>query len=208
MGKVTRKLVLSLLAFQFNAITAPAVIVYDESWNASDAGWTHRISGQMSMTFSQTNSPDGGALAGIFSSINYPTPDFDVFRVEGEASGGHFGGNYWSENGQVPFCLSFDFLALDERPSSLLLRFCGSSGGFTSVFFTALSDQADQVGTWQRIRAPLQFSSSAWVGGTREDFSNALRNVQWIEVQVCRNGTSPQTFVIDHFTSVNLPPAD
>ena len=194
-----------LLLSLATCLTAKGIVVYEEDWDSSDCGWQHRTSGEMNVCFSATNSPDEGALIGVFPALDCPSPDADVFNADAWASGGMFVGDYWS-SGQSPYCLSFDFYAQDVLPSCLHFRFRSSSGVGTNGFFMCLDDQLTTVGTWQRIQVPFQFSSNRWFGGSAADFSNALSNVEWAEVQVLRNGTGSQTYVIDHFSRVDWPP--
>ena len=188
------------------SVAVQGIMVYRESWDSSACGWSNRFSGPMVMHFSSTNSADNGCLAGVLGDLDYPKPQFDVFRAGSESSGGLFVGDYLATDGQIPYSLSFDFVPCDVLPSSFIFRCCGSKSGVTNTFFTSLADQLTSSGMWHRITVSLQYNSNTWIGGSAADFSNLLSNVEWIEVQVGRSGTIPQTYVMDHFARVDWVP--
>jgi hypothetical protein len=218
-GSVGRWMALAfVLCLPLFATPANALVIYRDSWDDSACGWSNRPAGPMVIRFSSTHSPDAGSLAGGLGGIDVPSPDFDVFKADDKSSGGMFVGDYLVTQGQVPYSLSFDFLPVDVLPSSLIFRFRGAKDGVTNTFFTCLmdrftelwlpcmTDQCAKPGTWNRVTVPFQFNSNVWMGGAADAFSNALMNVQWIEVQVGRRGTNEQTYVLDNFARVDWFP--
>ena len=51
--------------------------------------------------------------------------------------------------------------------------------------------------TWQGVTVSLGYSGG--LGGTAAAFSNTLGSVNWIDIQVARNGAGAQTYYFDNF---------
>lgn len=174
------------------------VVRHTETWSASIAGWGARELDGMDVFFQATEGQPAGALAGWFGAQEESVPETDAFRATADSSGGSFTGNYWEHYDEF-FGWSFDFKAGNVFPSMLQVRF----GGAGSVFFANVLSQVGNIGGWNSITTPTTFNGN-WFGGTAEQWSNALANVEWVEVQVTRNTPMEQTYYIDNFDN-NLP---
>ncbi|HPC20312.1 MAG TPA: C25 family cysteine peptidase [Kiritimatiellia bacterium] len=179
---------------QPTAATGP----YTEPWEVSLEGWVDRDAGEMEVSFAPAAGHPGGAMAGTFAEqTSAPVPELDAFRATADSSGGAFTGNYFEQYDEF-YGWSFDFYAGDVLPSLLQVRFSGA--GY--VFFANVLSQVTSVGRWYTLTTPKNYAG--WFGGTAEQWSNALASVEWVEVQVVRNGTGEQTYLLDNFSN-NLP---
>lgn len=174
------------------------VVRHTETWSSSIAGWGARELDGMDVFFQAAEGQPAGALAGRFAVQEESVPETDAFRATVDSSGGAFAGNYWEHYDEF-YGWSFDFRAADVFPSTLQVRFSGAG----SVFFANVLSQVGNIGGWNSITTPTTFNGN-WFGGTAEQWSNALANVEWVEVQVSRNTPMEQTYYIDNFGN-NLP---
>ncbi|MBU0676699.1 MAG: hypothetical protein KJ626_01155 [Verrucomicrobia bacterium] len=175
-----------------------SAIFFTETWDADNAGWVDRDTLEMLVAY---NAFDGGTLAGTFSLQTIGVPEVDAFRATSDSSSGSFFGDYYAGLGAV-YGLQFDFFAENNLPSAALVRF--SDGTFT--FFRSFLSQIGSVGEWNDIYVPLE-SSAGWFGGSSTAFTNALGNVQWVEVQLARNNIGSQTYYLDNFAHADSLPA-
>ena len=170
-----------------------------EGFGTTSAGWEDRDAGEMAVSHSGEEGVPAGSLAGVFASQGgVPIPETDAFRAATNASGGGFAGNYWAHQTNF-FGWSFDFRAEDALPSTLQVRF----GGAGSTFFANVLPQVTSVGRWHAVTTPTGFAGG-WFGGPAAQWSNALGAVEWVEVQVARNGAEAQTYRLDNFGN-NMP---
>jgi hypothetical protein len=174
------------------------VVRHTETWSSSIAGWGARELDGMDVFFQAAEGQPAGALAGRFAVQEESVPETDAFRATVDSSGGAFAGDYWEHYDEF-YGWSFDFRAADVFPSTLQGRFSGAG----SVFFANVLSQVGNIGGWNSITTPTTFNGN-WFGGTAEQWSNALANVEWVEVQVSRNTPMEQTYYIDNFGN-NLP---
>ena len=177
---------------------AGAVSSYLEPFSTSASGWTGNGDAGMTVTHSLQQGMPAGSMKGVFAAQDVPVPQAGAFRATAESSTGQFAGNYWVQGSHF-YGWTFDFLPEDVLPSILQLRFHGEG----TTFFANLLPQVTTVGQWQRVAAPTIYAGS-WFGGTAAQWSNALANVEWVEVLVSRNGASVQTYYLDNFDN-NVP---
>jgi hypothetical protein len=145
-----------------------------------------------------TNGHPGGCLEGSFEAGLLP--DADAFRADALSSGGAFAGNYRSRLAAIAGW-AVDVRALDVLPSAATIRF-GSEG---TNFFRSILPQLPSAGPWHRVFVPLD-STNGW-SGPLAAFSNALLDVEFVEVQVVRDGSGPQRYALDNFELVLRVPS-
>jgi hypothetical protein len=167
-----------------------------ETWAADEGGWVDRDPGEMDVSFSAAGAP-GGSLAGVFPPS--VSPDADAFRAATNSSGGAFTGNYRSKFALIAGW-RFHFQAEDIPASSATVRF----GDGTNTFFRSFTNQVTSTGVWHSVFLPLG-SSTEW-SGPAGLFSGTLFNVEFVEVQIVRNGTATQRYGLDNFELVRLEP--
>jgi hypothetical protein len=134
-----------------------------------------------------------GSLQGSFNALTFPTPQTDAWRANSGTATGAFTGNYWALTNFTGW--QFMFFASNVLPSSLVVRF----GDGTNVFSYAIGTAAMATGNWYAVSVPLTYSI-IWKGGSAGQFSNALSSVNFIDIEVSRNGNKKQTYFIDNFS--------
>ena len=175
------------------------VVTCTETWATATAGWVDRDAVEMVVSHTAEAGRPAGALVGVFAlQSGVPVPETDAFRATTNSSGGGFTGNYWEHQSSF-HGWSFDFQAGEVTPSTLQVRF----GGGGSVFFANVLPQVGPAGSWRTIQTPTTHAGG-WFGGTAAQWTNALSNVEWVEVQVARNGAEEQRYYLDNFGN-NLP---
>jgi hypothetical protein len=185
----------ALLAALWILPAAGDVIWMRETWDEDDAGWAGATS---EMTLEQS-AFGGGTLKGLFLAQTVPTAEVGGFRATSASSGGAHVGDYWAS----PYGFSgwrFDFYAADVLPSSLYVRFYDGA----NTFQANLLDQITATAQWTALTTPgPAFGVDAWIGpGGAAGLSNALAQVQWIELRVERNNVGSQSFYLDNFQQV------
>jgi len=170
-----------------------SVTTYAEGFDSTTAGWVDRDTNEMVVAHAAGAGNPAGSLAGTFAEQSLPVPEVDAFRATTDSSGGRLTGNYW-EYQSAFYGWSFDFNAEDVQPSTLQVRFRGNG----STFFANVLPQVGAVGQWKTIATPTTYAGG-WFGGTAAQWSNALANVEWVEVQVARNGATAQDYRLDNF---------
>ncbi|HOW98757.1 MAG TPA: PEP-CTERM sorting domain-containing protein [Kiritimatiellia bacterium] len=193
--KMKSCLVTILVALAASAPPILAAVIYTETWDATDAGWASG-SGDLSVSYAGGFGDPGGSLLGSFSAQEFPDPQTGSFYADSGASGVSFTGDYWSDLGNF-YGWTFQFLAADVLPSSLYMRF--SDGANT--YQANLLSQLGGVGSWSTLTTPaLTYGLGGWVGpGGLSGLSNALANVQWVEVRLDRNQEAGQSYYLDNF---------
>jgi hypothetical protein len=193
--------VLGCVAVLISTGTSRAALVYKEGWSGTDLeGWTTKAS-YLTLSHSSSEGDPAGSLQGAFAEQGIPMSEVDSFRATAAASGGSFVGNYWEDFSGAFWGWRFSFYAANYMPSELSFRF---SDGANVLFYNALP-QLGGTGAWYAISVPA-LSASNWFGGAPAVWSNALGNVQFVEVQVSRNtSTDAQVFYLDNFETVAIP---
>jgi hypothetical protein len=191
-----RSIVLSLIAAW--SLAAPAAVVFVESFGSGSAGWVDRDPLEMNVLPSVFGNP-GFSLEGTFSLLGSPSIQTDAFRATAASSSGNFVGDYAS----LPDFSGwrFDFVAQTILPSDLNFRI--SDGA--NIFTWAVSPAELSVNYWRTVFVPAEFSAG-WIGAGATQFNTALTNLQWMEIQVTRNGLSAQKFNIDNVEVLDFIP--
>jgi len=205
----TTKLMAAMLALVCQAATGRGddYVTYRESWVGGGAKGWHEASGWASVS-GTTLGLDGASLGLRFPAQPVALPEIDSFVADGGSSGGLFVGDYVSGS-NTAHSIAFDFLAQTVLPSALWFLFQGSSGGSTNTFMVSVGQGAQATGEWCRITVPLRFEATNWItSASAGDFSNALTNVEKLEVRVVRSGTQPQLYALDRFSLTIGLPAD
>ena len=159
-------------------------------------GWYSR-DGEMTVSHSGSGGNPGGAMLGSFAAQPFfPIPQTDSFRLDSGSATPTQAANflgYYRYIGLNPDRVTwvFDFKAEDILPSDLVFRFSDGSNTFFYPF--AISS----VGAWNRVYVPLSYSAG-WIGGNASLFDLARQNVTSIEIQVTRNGTGFQRYLVDN----------
>ncbi len=179
-----------ILLFGVVAGAARGAVLYTSTFSSGDDGWVDRDSNEMIVSWANSFGNTAGSLLGFFDSQDVPVPETDAFRANGSTAGGSFVGDYTAANAGE---LVFNFYALDVKPSDLVLRLNGN--GYT--FFRSVGSQVVSVGSWYTVTVPLVWDVN-WIGSGSSDFSTALAGVNWIDVQVTRNGSDSQSYYLDN----------
>jgi hypothetical protein len=186
--------------------SAQDTLIVEEGWHGGfTEGWRNAVPGGMTDVYWSAFSP-GGILGGRADGQLFPVPESGAFFADASASGGRFAGNYYAD-GYEPESFRFDFLAGETSPSYLWLNWAGQYGGTTRVFRTLWTNLLPR-GVWQSITVPLAYGSGGWSGGSETEFTNALADVQWVEVRVTRNGPGEQSYYLDNFGVSLLVPGN
>jgi hypothetical protein len=186
---------LLMAAVAATAISSHAAVFYTETFDSTVDGWTSRDPGKMLNSWDSFGDPSG-SIEGTFNAQVFPTPQTDAWHANSGSSTGAFTGNYWTD---VPGFAGwqFSFYASNVMPSTLTVRF----GDGTNTFSYAVGSQVNSVGAWYTINVPLTYN--LWFGGSAAAFSNALSSVNFIDIEVTRNGTTKQSYFLDNFGLVN-----
>lgn len=187
-------LVATLFAGLLTGLAQGAVMMVEEF--QADPNWQSR-DGEMTVAWSSGVGNMAGSLQGTFADQAIPFPEIDAFRIDFNASGGPWIGDFhtlYPSNTQ----LTFDFMANDVLPSSLVIQI---SDGFTT-FIRNLFPQLGGVGSFINLSAPLAYDGN-WLGGNALQFSNVLGSVNFIDIQLARNSTASQSYFVDNFAINN-----
>ncbi|HPC19358.1 MAG: hypothetical protein KBC66_08845 [Kiritimatiellae bacterium] len=179
-----------------SVIMASGATPYVETWNEDIQGWGDRDAAGLAVQHDSESGIPPGALMGMFSPQEVPMPEADAFHATATSSAGAYIGNYWQMQDGF-FGWRFDFYAARVLPSDLVVRF----GGAGNVFFTNVKPQVGGTGTWYAVQTPATYEG--WFGGTEIQWSNALANVEFVEVQLTRNTTQEQIYYIDNFSNTS-----
>lgn len=173
-------------------VSESAILDVPETF-ASQNGWVDRDASEMVVAPSVGTGNPAGSLEGTFATQGFAFPETDAFRITSGSSGGNFTGNYFTTApGFTSF--EFDFLASDVLASDLILRISGNS----HLFILGFSSQVTGVGSWQHVTMSLNHAAG-WLGGSASDFNDMLGGVDFIDVQVSRNGATEQSYYVDNF---------
>ena len=123
-------------------------------------------------------------------------PELGAWTTAGEAGEANaYAGDYAGSGVKE---IGFRFLAADTLPSSALVRWKGG----TRSYFKKLDLSDASVGEWVDCVLSLEgLEAGGWTGAgtTEEQFSSDLRDVKWVEVQVCRKGMEAQEYQLEGF---------
>ena len=168
--------------------------LFTETWDEDDAGWVAATT-EMSV---QHSGFAGGTLQGTFAEQALLVSEVGAFHADADASEGVYTGDFFDEFDLNAFYgWEFDFYAADVLPSSLYVRF--NDG--VNTYQANVLNQLTATETWTSLATPgFEFGLSGWIGPDGETgFSNALTNVEWVEVRVERNNVGEQDYYIDNF---------
>lgn len=169
---------------------APAAILQVEDFSVDPtAGWSSR-DGEM------TVGNDSGSLLGTFGAQDVPFFESDAFRVDAAPWIGDYNTLYPGFAS-----LSLDVFAATVLPSSMIIRI----GNGSTTFIRNLLPQITSVGAWiPGVAVPLAYDAS-WLGGDATQFDAVMADVNFIDIQIGRNGTDEQQFRIDNFSLLDDP---
>jgi hypothetical protein len=190
MNKLSKNLMMVSLGALLGG-TAQGAVLSTDDFLAGNEGWADRDAG-VDMTVGWTGVGPGfgnpaGSMQGTFGAQGVPASEVDAFRLSGV-------GDLWGANpGYSLDSFTFDFYSDDILPGDLIFRINGSGG----TFIRNIASYATSLDSWQGVTVSLGYSG--WLGGTEASFSNTLGSVNWIDIQVARNGTGAQTYYFDNF---------
>ncbi len=176
------------------AAPARAAVLATETFGSGSSGWVDRDPSEMTVSYNAGFGNAAGSLQGSFASQGSPAFESDAFRATAASSGGAFSGDFYTTYPTFS-AITFDFLALDILPSTLIFRI----GDGVNTFLYNVNPQLTSLATWTTINVSLAYSGS-WLGGSAAQFSNVFSNVTFMDVQVARNGTGSQDYFLDNFT--------
>lgn len=169
---------------------AQAAVLSTDDFLGGNEGWGDRDSGEMTVGWTGVGPGFGnpaGSMQGDFALQGVPASESDAFRLNGV-------GDLWTTYGGYSLdSFTFDFYSADILPGDLIFRINGSGG----TFIRNIASYATALDTWQGVTVSLGYSG--WLGGTAAAFSNTLGSVNWIDIQVARNGAGAQTYYFDNF---------
>ena len=197
-----RFLLAALLVTGISGRTLYAASLATETFTDTNGGWQGLTNSPMVLTNLTSGGNPGGYLRGSFSAIGIPTPDAGAFVVTGRLASANFIGDYMGVEAHL---LGFDFRANEVVPGVNGLRINIFSG--TKFMVRRLNAIVTATGVWYRIRLPLLAPE---LGGWEENdlpFSSIMTNVTRLEIEITRNGTGAQTYLLDNFFLDRLPAA-
>ena len=198
MKDISAKRILLLIAVLVAARAGAATIITDQ-FNSGLDGWVDSNPAQMPVTADTGFGLSLGSIKGVFAAQSLAFVQTGAFVATNTTDSGAFTGNYWT--GATNFTgFTFNFYADTILPSDFILTFNGNG----STFSYSLENQSMGVGAWSSLAVPLTYGSG-WLGGNATAFSNSLTSVQYVDVQLTRNGTSQQTYWLDNFALTNQP---
>ena len=196
-----KKFLVFVLAGLALGVTVRGAQIYTETFTGGNSGWTDRDGIMNSDSAGSPANSDGSSLVGSFSLQGTPSPQTDAFRAVAGSSSGSFVGNYWT--GAANFTgFQLSFMAQDIAPllaGDVQVRFRGNG----NTYFYNIGSYIPSAGSMFSINVPLTYTSG-WHGNAGA-FSNALSNVQWVDVQVSRGTTAAQTYYLGGFALTDQP---
>lgn len=184
------------------SLSTRAASLYTETFSGSTGGWQDREIALMSVTNVLAGGNPGGCLSGSFPFEPIPSPAPDAFMATGALATASFVGSYSDADAWLA---GFDFRANQVVPSTNGLQFILRSG--SKFIYRPINNQVNVTGQWYRFRFPLLDTQlGGWLGDTA-DFSSILTNVTRFEVEITRNGSDPQTYLLDNIFLDRLPAA-
>lgn len=185
------RLAMLLVAACLAGGVARGAVLYTENFDTSDGGWINRpVGSDWSAGYNAGFGNPGGSMEGSFAGLIVPSPEVGAWRADGAGATTGLMGDYLT-GGFTAW--RFQFYAADVLPSDLTFRFSDGANTFSRLIGSSVS----MVDQWFTIEVPLTYGG--WFGGSSVDFSNALSNVTFIDVQVTRNGSGSQFYYMDNF---------
>ena len=163
---------------------APAAILFLEEFDAGANGWGDRDPGEMTVTHDAGNEWMSGSFGASF------LPQSDAFRI---ASGTDFLGDYVTPGLTQ---ISFDLFAVNVLPSDLFIRIINGTDIFSYQF------NPINAGSWETYTVDLTWSFG-WVGVSEAAFNAARASVDAIEIQITRNTSVAQTYLLDNVQTLD-----
>lgn len=194
----TKNLVTIIVALFAATGLARGAVLTTETFGGDSAGWVDRDPVKMTVSYDSSFGNLGGSLRGNFATQALAFVQTDAFRATNSSSSGAFVGNYYNATNYTGF--TFDFFAGNVLPSDLIVRFYGAG----QLFSFGVNQQVLGLSSWYNVHVPLAYNAG-WLGSGSVAFSNALADVQWVDVQVTRSGTSAQSYWMDNFTLTDGP---
>jgi len=167
-----------------------AALLELEDFSTGTGGWGDRDSGEMSVGYAAGTGNPAGSVSGSFAD-GVLTPETDAFRL---ASGPFMGDVMDGYPDYNPTYWAFDFYAENVVPSDMIMRIGSGSSSFSRSLTAQVNGGA---GSWYTVTAPVTYSG--WFGGSQAAFDATMSNLQYIELQLTRNGDDYQTYYIDNF---------
>lgn len=164
-----------------------AAIITTEDFDAGAAGWGSRDD-LLSVSANDTDERLEGSFAGQF----FPVDQTDAFQL---SSGDDFLGSYAGITQ-----ISFDFFAVNILPSDMFIRLIDDEANV----FTYQLTPTTPAGQWQSFTVDLAWSFG-WEGDSESAFNTALGDIDFIEIELTRNGMGAQTFYLDSFETLDTP---
>lgn len=180
-------------------LSAPAAVLYQETFTGSNPGWIDRDTGvDWDIAYSSGLGNLPGSVEGQFYEQDEPAPQTDAWRRDaGDLMGSYNGFQARFTTPGTPTAWRFSIYALDILPSDLSIRF----GNGVNTFQQVINTGSMSVGSWFTVTVPLTYAG--WFGGTAGDFASALSGVTFIDVQVTRNGAGEQFYYMDNFQVID-----
>ena len=194
-----KKLVALMMSLVAAGSVSRGAVLTTETFTGNGAGWVDRDPLKMTVTYDASVGNGGaGSLRGSFATQALAFVQTDAFRATNTSSTGSFVGDYYAVPNYTGY--KFDFFAGSVLPSDLIVRFYGAG----EIFAFGVNQQLFATGYWHTVQVPLDWSVG-WIGSSQAAFSNALADVQWVDVQVTRSGTSAQNYWMDNFQLTDQP---
>lgn len=190
----SRALIATLSLLVGAVVPSRAAVLSTETFGSGSSGWVDRDPVEMTVSYNAGFGNTAGSLQGSFASQGSPAFESDAFRATAASSGGAFSGDFYTTYPTFS-AITFDFLAMDILPSTLIFRI----GDGVNTFLYNVNPQLNALATWNNISVSLAYSGN-WLGGSAAQFSNVFNNVTFMDVQVARNGTGAQDYFVDNFT--------
>ena len=192
------KIIFTLLGLGLlNCSVAHAAQVATDDFNYGMDGWTASNASEMPVTYDPSTGDMGlGSVEGTFATQSLAFVQTDSFVATNTTDSGDFTGAYPTNATSY----TFDFMAGTVLPSDVYVRINGAGG----TYFYNVGGQITGVDTWNAVTVPLSYGSG-WVGGSGVGFSNTLASVNYVDVQITRDGTSQQSYWVDNFGISDQP---
>jgi hypothetical protein len=196
-----KKLIGVMIAGLALGATVRGAQIYTETFTGGNSGWTDRDGIMNNDAAGSPAAFNGTSLVGTFALQGTPAPQTDAFRAVAGSSSGNFTGDYWA--GAPNFTgFQLSFMAQDIAPllaGDVQVRFRGNG----NTYFFNVGSYVPSIGSMFNISVPLTYTAG-WHGNAGA-FSNALSNVQWVDVQINRGTTAAQTYYLGSFGLTDTP---
>jgi hypothetical protein len=175
------------------ASSSPAAILYLEEFIGGANGWGDRDAGEMGVAHDAGNEWMTGSFGATF------LPQTDAFRIDTVSDvGGNFTGDY---SGNDLTQIRFELFAVNVLPSDLFIRIIDGANIFSYQF------NPINVGSWQPYTVDLVWSAG-WIGVSEAAFNAALASVDAVEIQITRNTSVAQNYLLDNVQTLDTEIGD